>query len=96
MLYPQNIVLNDINELSVKVVLTLLTISKFANLGQEIQRVWRHCNFNDFSFFSGILTNYFKLKNLNYWAIPKYMARFHFQVHINIATSRQSRIEIIF
>ena len=51
MLNPQNIVLNDINELKVKVVLTLLTISKFANLGQEIQRVWRHCNFNAFSFF---------------------------------------------
>ena len=54
MLYPQNIVLNDINELKVKVVLTLLTISKFANLGQEIQRVWRHCNFNAFFLFSGI------------------------------------------
>ena len=54
MLNPQNIVLNDINELKVKVVLTLLTISKFANLGQEIQRVWRHCNFNAFSFFYGI------------------------------------------
>ena len=39
MLNPQNIVLIDINELKVKVVLTLLTISKFANLGQEIQRV---------------------------------------------------------
>ena len=51
MLNPQNIVLNDINELKVKVVLTLLTISKFANLGQEIQRVWRHCNFNAFPFF---------------------------------------------
>ena len=42
------------HELKVKVVFTLLTISKFANLGQEIQRVWRHCNFNAFSFFSGI------------------------------------------
>ena len=51
MLNPQNIVLNDINELKVKVVLTLLTISKFANLGQEIQRVWRRYNLNLFTLF---------------------------------------------